>query len=310
MMAMTLLGGIGGAFGLAFLLEFVLDRSIKRPIDVETKLTLPFFLSIPRMKLNGAHKALGQIKPPPLLPEGDPGQTPGALQKADPSSGGNGGGENIQITPWDHANKLRPFSEALRDRLINYFEINNLTHKPKLVAVTSCGEHCGVSTVAAGLAASLSETGEGNVLLVDMNHPDGTAHHFYKGDLSCGIDEALATGTRENAMVQDKLYVVTERSNAETAPSFLPTRFKHLVPKLKASDFDYIVFDMPAVSQISLTPRLSRFMDICLLVVEAEKTDLDIVKRASALLTQSRAKVGIVLNKTQNYLPRWLHQEL
>src|SRR5262249_55502718 len=76
---------------------------------------------------------------------------------------------------------LRPFHETLRDRLITYFEVRNLTHKPKLVALTSCADGSGVSTTAAGLAASLSETGDGNVLLVDMNSQQGEAHHFYKG---------------------------------------------------------------------------------------------------------------------------------
>ena len=69
---------------------------------------------------------------------------------------------------------LRRFYEGLRDRLVVYFEVKNLPHKPKLVGVTSCGQGAGVSSIATGLAASLSETGEGNVLLVDMNDRRGS----------------------------------------------------------------------------------------------------------------------------------------
>src|SRR5699024_142884 len=72
---------------------------------------------------------------------------------------------------------LHSFHETLRDRLISYFESVNLTHKPKLVAVTGLGRGSGVTTTAAGLASSLSETGEGNVLLVDMTAGQGSAHH-------------------------------------------------------------------------------------------------------------------------------------
>jgi len=93
-------------------------------------------------------------------------------------------------------------------------------------------------------------------------------------------------------------------------PRVLPRRVNSLVPQLKASDYDYIIFDMPAVSQISSTPRLARFMDIVLLVIESEKTDREAAERATAMLTQSNAEVGVVLNKTQRYVPKRLQQDL
>ena len=35
----------------------------------------------------------------------------------------------------------------------------------------------------------------------------------------------------------------------------LPTRFTSLVPKMKASDFDYIIFDMPPITQDTTRAR-------------------------------------------------------
>ena len=90
----------------------------------------------------------------------------------------------------------------------------------------------------------------------------------------------------------------------------LPQRFAKLLPHLKSSDFDYIIFDMPPVSQISITPRLAGFMDMVLLVVESEKNSREGVQRASALLAESNAHVGAVMNKTKNYVPNWVHEEL
>jgi uncharacterized protein involved in exopolysaccharide biosynthesis/Mrp family chromosome partitioning ATPase len=213
------------------------------------------------------------------------------------------------MPPWDPRHALRPFYDTLRDRLITYFEVKNLTHNPKLVALTSCGGSAGVTSTAAGLAAALSETGEGNVLLVDMNVEQGAAHHFYKGHLSCGIDEALAKEKRHEARVQDNLYVVTESSGEDSLPRVLPKRFTNLVTKMKASDFDYIIFDMPPMSQISITPRLARFMDMVMVVVESEKTDRQVVQRALTMLTETRANVGVVLNKRKNYVPQRIQQE-
>jgi Mrp family chromosome partitioning ATPase len=206
----------------------------------------------------------------------------------------------------DTAHPLQVFHDTLRDRLIGFFDSINLTHKPKLVAVTGLRAEAGVSTTAAGLARSLSETGEGNVLLVDMNVGRGVAQQFMKGKAVCGIDELL--DARHHAHVDENLYVVAE-TNSDRLSRNLPQRFSKLVPKLKASDFDYIIFDMPAISQISITPRLAGFMDMVLLVIESEKTDRDLVQRAASLLADSHAHVGAVLNKTKGYVPLGLYQD-
>ena len=58
MMAMVLFGSIAVAFALAFLIDHYLDRSLKRPTEVESKLGLPLFISIPRIGLNGKPRVL------------------------------------------------------------------------------------------------------------------------------------------------------------------------------------------------------------------------------------------------------------
>jgi Mrp family chromosome partitioning ATPase len=156
----------------------------------------------------------------------------------------------------------------------------------------------------------LSETGDGNVLLVNMNARDGEAHHFYKGKLECGIEQALEKGKREDAQVRDNLYVAKEIPADDRLPRVLPKRFSHLVPMMKASDYDYIIFDMPPVTQISITPRLARFMDMVLLVVESEKTNREAAKKAAAMLSETKANVGVVLNKSRSYIPRRLQQDI
>jgi Mrp family chromosome partitioning ATPase len=143
-----------------------------------------------------------------------------------------------------------------------------------------------------------------------MNLENGAAHPFYRGKLACGLDDALALEKRGEAQVQENLYVVQESTNGDKLPRVLPRRFTNLLPKLKASDYDYIIFDMPPISQVSVTPRLSRFMDMVLTVVECEKTDRHLVQDATGLLVEGGADVGIVLNKRRQYVPRALHQEL
>ena len=380
--------GVAGlliGLGLAFLIELYIDHTLKRPADIESRLGVPLFLSIPYRNggnktrllkeppktvmalrsdttgraiiLNGGKTTIGRTaESTVLIDDGsisehhceifsrngevivkDLGSTNGTFVNGErivettlkPDQTLRIGNVEFRVEsqemikdlvlpekstsvtpPWDPRHALRPFYDTLRDRLITYFEVKNLTHNPKLVALTSCSDRAGVTSTAAGLAAALSETGEGNVLLVDMNVERGAAHHFYKGHLSCGIDEALTKDKRQQARVQDNLYVVTESANEDSLPRVLPKRFNSLVSKLKASDFDYIIFDMPPMSQISITPRLARFMDMVMVVVESEKTDRDVVQRAVNMLTEAKANVGVVLNKRKHYVPKRLQQEL
>ncbi|HOB33515.1 MAG TPA: hypothetical protein PKH32_11605, partial [Verrucomicrobiota bacterium] len=287
---------LGGAFvagiALAFLIELYLDRSVKRPIELETRIGIPPFLSIPRLNGSGRH-LLEKGRPQRLLGNGSAGKpdSPAAPARAQ--------------VPVPADPRFQPFFDALRDRLIMDFEHRNLVHKPKLVAITSCGKGAGVSTIASGLAASLSETGDGNVLLVSMHNDGGVAQHFHKGQLECDLNDVLSKDKREEAMVQDNLYVVSESGNT-MMPRVLHKHFSALVPRLRASDFDYIIFDMPPVSQVSPTTRVAPLMDMTFLVVESEKTSQDRVKKAIEMLQETRARTGVVLNKARTYVPKAL----
>jgi uncharacterized protein involved in exopolysaccharide biosynthesis/Mrp family chromosome partitioning ATPase len=305
-MALCLGGGLGLGLALAFALERLFGMAIRRPVDIERNLRLPLLVSIPYLKRRG--RGWGSASParnghePTPQPGGD-----GAAAELPVPAGQRGG----PLAVASDQDPLRPWFDGLRDRIVTYFEIRNMTHKPKLVAVTSCHEGAGVSTLAAGLAASLSETGDGNVLLVDMNVDGGATRHFQHGKPVVGLLEAIEEGRADDALVQDNLYVVSAAAtNDQKLPRVLPRRFANLVPKMKASQFDYIIFDMPPVSQTTITARLAGYMDMVLMVVEAERTGQDLARRAQTLLQESKANVTAVLNKKRDYVPERLRQEL
>jgi uncharacterized protein involved in exopolysaccharide biosynthesis len=235
------IGGLAIGTAIALLIEMVLDRTVKRPIEMETKLRIPLLLSIPdfapvgnaRLRLHDANNDQQRVF------------TEGEQTDIDPS-------EETGIY-------LRPFCEAIRDRLGLFFEMNGMNHKPKLVAVTGLSKNAGASTLASGLAASLSEGREGKVLLVDK--------------------------------------------------PVAPKRFYDMLLELKGSDVDYVVFDMPALGNTSATLPLAGFMDKVLLVVEAEKSSRDAVKRAYSQLA-AKADVSVIFNKSRSYGPKWLEGEV
>jgi polysaccharide biosynthesis transport protein len=228
-------GGVAAGLAFAFLIELVVDRTIKRPLELETRLGIPLMLSIPHFGPDHGRLRLRDANP----------ESETANQAAQEE--GNTG----QL--------LHPFCEAIRDRLGFSFEMNRMTHKPKLVAVTGLSKNAGASTLAAGLAAALSETAEGKVLL---------------------FDKPVA-----------------------------PKRFYNLLQEFKEGDLDYVVFDMPSVGDTSATLPMAVFMDKVLLVVEAEKSNRNAVKRAYTQLS-AKVDVSVIFNKSRTYGPRWLEGEI
>ncbi len=214
--AMLAFGGLIAGLAWAFLIEFYLDRSIKRPVDLSGKLRIPFFLSIPDLNHNRRSRLAATERR--------------QLESGDQKSLATTANGNLEIASPLVNHALHSHYDALRDRLVNYFESINLTRKPKLVAVTSTAKRAGVSTIAAGLAASLSETGDGRVLLVDMNLKSGAAQQFVNGKPGCQLDDALVSDKRENALVQENLYVVSEASNAATCRGFCPNGLPRWCP--------------------------------------------------------------------------------
>lgn len=294
---MIVAAGFGMGLGWALLKELYLDNTVKRPKDVEVKLKLPLFLLIPDVNRKGRAK---------------PDDVPLIVWGSHKENSQEHNGADVKPTKSDVARikrqqLLQPFSEALRDRLVAAFEAANITRKPKLVGVTGLGRNTGVSTLATGLASCLSQAGDGNVLLVDLNEGHGAAQCFHMGKPGCGLATALEMEQREMALLRDNLYVVAEGPNG--SPYLPPKQFTSLVTRLKASDYDYIIFDLPPVSQTSPTPRLARSLDVTLMVLEAEKTSQNAAKRARDLMRQSGANVAAVLNKYISRMPEALAED-
>jgi uncharacterized protein involved in exopolysaccharide biosynthesis/Mrp family chromosome partitioning ATPase len=281
-------GGVALGIALALLRGLVLNHTVGRPLQLETQLHIPLMLSIPY--------ANGRF----ALPQnGSPANSDAVATRR----------RNPKLAPWEPGHFIRPYCDAIRDRLGLYFELNHLTHKPKLVGVTAFAEEAGASTLAAGLAASLSETNDGKVLLVDVNLGPEEVHPFFKGKPAYPLNKALKP-SNSIASAADNLYLATVGSPNTGGPAQLGLKkFFDMMPNMKASDFDYIIFDMPPLDQTSPTWGMAAFMDKLLVVVEAEKNNREIIKRSYGKLVAERNNVAVVVNKARSYVPKWLDSE-
>ena len=281
-------GGLTLGIALALLRGLVLNQTVGRPFQLETQLHIPLMLSIPY--------ANGRFALPSNGSPADPGTL--TTQRRHP-----------KLAPWEAGHFIRPYCDAIRDRLGLYFELNHLTHKPKLVGVTGMSEEGGTSTLAAGLAASLSETNDGKVLLVDVNLGPQEVHPFFKGKPAYPLNKALKPSD-SIASATENLYLATVGSPSTGGPAQLGLKkFFDMMPNMKASDFDYIIFDMPPLDQTSPTWGMAAFMDKLLVVVEAEKNNREVIRRSYGKLIAERNNVAVVVNKTRSYVPKWLDSE-
>ncbi len=281
------IGGLGIAVAFALLKELFLTQTVRRPIEVEKFVGISPLLSIPytsRPDMGSTARPNGEV---------------GAIVPKTVST---------DLAPWDLNHFIRPYAEAIRDRLGLYFELHNLTHKPKLVAVAGFSEASGTSTLASGLAAALSETNDGKVLLVDVSLGPDQVHPFFKGKPACSLNAALKPNGSMDAAAENLYLATVGSSNASPAQLGLK-KFFDLMPNLKASDFDYIIFDMPPLHQTSPTWGMAAFMDKVLLVVEAEKNTRDTVKRGYRRLVTERDNVSVLVNKARSYGPKSLELE-
>jgi len=281
-------GGIALGVALALLRGLVLNQTLGRPLQLETQLHIPLMLSIPY--------ANGRFA---LPRNGSPVNAKALTTRR----------RNPKLAPWESEHFIRPYCDAIRDRLGLYFELNHLTHKPKLVGVTSVSEQGGASTLAAGLAASLSETNDGKVLLVDVNLGPQEVHPFFKGKPAYPLNKALKPSDSIASAV-DNLYLATVGSPNTGGPAQLGLKkFFDMMPNMKASDFDYIIFDMPPLDQTSPSWGMAAFMDKVLVIVESEKNNREAIRRSYGKLMAERNNVAVVVNKTRSYVPKWLDSE-
>jgi uncharacterized protein involved in exopolysaccharide biosynthesis/Mrp family chromosome partitioning ATPase len=293
-------GGLLVGLAFAFLIEWVIDRRVSRPIEIQTRLQLPLMMTIPRIRSkDGVAKLIGQDFAYKLLGEGS--------ELVLPPESSNGGKKAAKYEP-EHF--IMPYAGALRDRIMFGFEINNITHKPKLIGLTGLSVGAGTSTLAIAMAKAFAENGKFKVLLVDLNSS-------WSAKLPEAPVESLHTAlevSRTPVFRQHprSLYFASAptRRSGKGAQSLASVAMHELMPQLGVCDFDYIVFDMPPVGPTSPTLAMAGFMDKVLLILDAENTNRESLSWSYGELEKGRADVSCVFNKTKAVAPRWVAGEL
>lgn len=193
--------------------------------------------------------------------------------------------------------------EAYRMLCTNLF-FAGWTREARTISITSTVPQEGKTLTAANLAVSMA--GEGmEVLLVDADIWRGRIHDIFDVPATPGLGEVLrGEVSAADAVCESGLHGLwlLPRGDSGRSPSLL-TRQSPLKTVLDglSQDFDVVLVDGPPVLASGSAPALAAVTDGVLLLVQAGRTDRDLVEEALQELNTVGARVlGAILNDPGN----------
>jgi protein-tyrosine kinase len=183
------------------------------------------------------------------------------------------------------------------------------------IVVCSAAHGEGTSRIASALARSCAQSSGTSVLLVDANVRNPRAHRVFGIRRAPGLTDVLLSAVAvEEAIVPTStrglLVLPAGRAQADPLNLFEAARLEALLGTLGA-DHEYVLIDTGPVNTSPETAILARTAGAVVLVVQAERTRIDVIKAASEQLTSRGANVcGVVLNRRKYYIPRAIYRRL
>jgi Mrp family chromosome partitioning ATPase len=221
-----------------------------------------------------------------------------ALTAAPISTGGAGSGDRpaddlteavrglMARLPWDGDEKCPPL---------------------RALGLVGCAGGEGVTTLAATLAVEAAATLHEPVLLADAHFARPACHRLFGVRPGPGLADALRDGVRLTAVVQPTAvpFLSVLAAGADPVVTDEPPGPAGLVESLR-EEFALVVWDLPPAAGRIPAAEFASHLDGLVLVVEAEHTPEDVVRKAADRLARNTRLLGIVLNKRPAHVPDWL----
>ena len=261
-LAGLLIGAVLGA--LLVLTRAMLRTTIDDPADIESRLGLPVYATIPFSK--AAEGRRGQRGPDSLM---------------------------VRAAPDD------PAVESLRS-LRTSLEFALMGAGSKMLAITGPTPACGKSFVSGNLAVLAAQTGA-RVLLIDADLRRGGLFRRFGVQQAPGLSEVLAGEASADAATQASGVAnldiwATGKLPPNPAELLLSPRFAEIKEQL-GDQYDYVIFDLPPVLNVTDATIIANHMPGIFLVVRSEHSTMDEVQQAVQRLKQNGLKTtGVIFN--------------
>ncbi|MFH1594098.1 MAG: CpsD/CapB family tyrosine-protein kinase [Candidatus Omnitrophota bacterium] len=207
-----------------------------------------------------------------------------------------------------------PIGEAFNILRTNIQSLH-FTNNFKSFLITSSIDGEGKTITALNTAITLAHDLNGkSVLLIDADMRKGRIAKYLGIKSHKGLSEVLQEDGLEfeNVLLDpgiENLTILLAGKVPKHASDLLNSRkTEKLLAQFKAR-FDYIIIDTPPVMPLTDACILGPMVDGVIFVVQAGRTQRDMVAHAETRLSQARAKiVGFVLTNVEHYLPNYLNR--
>jgi Mrp family chromosome partitioning ATPase len=184
----------------------------------------------------------------------------------------------------------------------------NTHHQPYVLQFIGSVPGEGVSMIASSFIEIAAQRGK-PVLLIDCNISDGDA-----AAPPSLIDAFHETGSIDAAITAAPGHPgigLARLSTAEDSRLEIDSADLRKLFELAKQSFPIVVLDCPPASLTPESLALARFCDGTVLVVEAEATSRPAIAETRQALERFDGQIiGVVFNRSKNYIPRWLDRWL
>jgi capsular exopolysaccharide synthesis family protein len=182
----------------------------------------------------------------------------------------------------------------------------------RTILVTSANRLDGKTVTAVGMATSLANHANAEVLLVDANLPNPALHRHFGVEERPGFSDFLTTsiGLDEVVVRTDVPQLLLMPRGGAAATLFDVTRGNAFATQLASlrSKFDYVICDGSAVFGSSDASMVASHFDGIVLVLECERTRWEVAQDAKERIVKAGGRIlGVALNKRRYYIPSALY---
>lgn len=184
----------------------------------------------------------------------------------------------------------------------------------KTFAITSSIHNEGKTVSSINLAMSMAhDLNSKSVLLVDADMRKGKIAKYLGLSSSPGLSEILKGEVEpEAAFVSinvDNLTIIPSGKVPKNPSELLGSKKMAGLIELFKTQFDYIFIDAPPVMPLTDACLIGPLCDGIIMVVQAGRTQRDLVRHSEGRLNQARAKtLGYILTNVEYHLPQYLYR--
>ncbi len=209
-------------------------------------------------------------------------------------------------------NLYRKKCQALATEIVSFQHLSNQS-RGRSLGIIGIDSGAGASMLAANLAVACGVDCHLKTVLVDADARQRSVSRLFGLNGAPGLVELVGGDASHDECLQraKNAPIGLISSAADTCQDFLTANASEITQSLQAylEDCDLLIVDLPDASQPDKAVAMAQYLDCMLVVVESEKTISVSAERLIRRLRESDTRiVGVVLNKTRNYLPGWVRR--